>query len=89
LAQGEISRRFEAQEPITTADSEPDPDVMVVRGARRNYRERHPGPGDVGLVVEVADTTLQRNRGVKLRLYAAAGIPTYWIVNQSERRIEV
>lgn len=79
----------DAQEPITTADSEPEPDVMVVRGVRRDYRDRHPGPGDIGVIVEVADTTLQRDRGVKLRLYAAAGIPIYWIVNLSERRLEV
>jgi Uma2 family endonuclease len=79
----------DAQEPITTADSEPEPDVVVVRGERRQYRERHPGPEDVGLVVEVADTTLQRDRGVKQRLYAAAGISCYWIVHLAERQIEV
>jgi hypothetical protein len=37
----------DSQEPITTADSEPEPDVVVVRGARRDYRDRHPGPRDV------------------------------------------
>jgi len=42
----------DAQEPVTTADSEPEPDVAVIRGLREDYVERHPGPEDVGLLVE-------------------------------------
>ena len=79
----------DAQEPITLEDSEPEPDVVVVRGDRRQYLDRHPGPQDVTLVVEVADTTLQRDRTLKKRLYAAARIPVYWIVNLPENRFEV
>jgi Uma2 family endonuclease len=79
----------DAQEPITTADSEPEPDVVVVRGDRRQYLNRHPGPQDVALVIEVADSTLQRDRSLKKRLYAAAGIPVYWIVNLLDGQIEV
>jgi len=79
----------DAQEPITTADSEPEPDVVVVRGDRRQYLNRHPGPQDVVLVVEVADSTLQRDRSLKKRLYAAAGISVYWIVNLLDGQIEV
>ena len=79
----------DSQEPITTDDSEPEPDVMVVRGETRHYLDRHPGPNDVGLVIEVADTTLQRDRGFKKRLYARAGIPVYWIVNLSDNQCEV
>jgi Uma2 family endonuclease len=78
----------DAQEPITTADSEPEPDVVIVRGDRRQYRDRHPGPSDVALVVEVSDTTLQRDRTIKQRLYASAGIPVYWIVNLVDGQIE-
>jgi Uma2 family endonuclease len=77
------------QEPLTTEDSEPEPDVMVVRGQRRQYLERHPGPQEVALVVEVADTTLRRDRTTKKRLYARAGIPVYWVVNLTEQQIEV
>lgn len=77
------------QEPITTADSEPEPDVAVIRGNRRDYRENHPTPEAVALVVEVADATLQRDRTLKLRLYANAGIPVYWILNLPERQLEV
>lgn len=78
----------DAQEPITLPDSEPEPDVVVVRGDRRQYQNRHPGPGDVALVIEVADTTLQRDRTIKKRLYARAGIPHYWIVNVIDRQVE-
>jgi Uma2 family endonuclease len=79
----------DTQEPITTADSEPEPDIVVVRGERRQYLDHHPSPQDVALVVEVADSTLQRDRSLKKRLYAAAGIPVYWIINLLNRQIEV
>ena len=79
----------DAQEPLTTANSEPEPDVMVVRGERRQYLNRHPGPREVALVVEVADTTLQRDRRAKKRLYAQAGIPVYWLINLVENQCEV
>lgn len=78
-----------AQEPITTADSEPEPDIAVVRGDRRDYAERHPAPEDVALVVEVADATLQCDRTLKLRVYASARVPAYWILNLPERQLEV
>jgi Uma2 family endonuclease len=79
----------DTQEPITCEDSEPEPDVKVVRGAPRDYLNRHPGPQDVALVVEVTDSSLAQDRGLKKRLYAAARIPVYWIVNLLERQIEV
>ena len=78
-----------SQEPITLADSEPEPDVAVVRGDPSQYEHSHPGPEDVAMVVEVADVSLHRDRSIKKQLYARAGIPTYWIVNLQERRIEV
>jgi Uma2 family endonuclease len=79
----------DAQEPITLVDSEPEPDVMVVRGDTRDYLDRHPGGSDLALVVEVADSTLERDRTSKKRLYARAQIPVYWIVNLSAECIEV
>lgn len=79
----------DSQEPVTTGDSEPEPDVMVVKGSRRQYADRHPGSSDLGLVVEVSDATLERDRTLKMRLYGAAGIPLYWVVNLPERQIEV
>jgi len=77
------------QEPITTADSEPEPDIAVIRGNRRQYLASHPGQPDLALVVEVSDSSLQHDRTMKLRLYARAMIPIYWIVNLVEGRIEV
>lgn len=77
------------QEPLTTADSEPEPDVMIVRGKRRDYTERHPIAADVVLIVEVSDATLQRDRSVKLAIYAQAAIPNYWILNLPERQLEL
>ena len=78
-----------SQDVITLAASEPEPDAVVVRGEDRDYVDRHPGPTDVALVVEVADASLQRDRVFKRRLYAQAGIPAYWIVNLVEGRVEV
>lgn len=77
------------QEPITTGDSEPEPDLSIVQGERRMYCDRHPSPEDLGLVIEVADSSLERDRTIKKRIYARAGIPIYWIVNLPERQIEV
>lgn len=77
------------QAPITTGDSEPEPDACVVRGRTEQYRDRHPGASDVALVVEVADSSLSRDLGVKKRIYAMAGIPTYWLIDISARTLEV
>lgn len=77
------------QEPITLADSEPEPDVAVIQGALRQYADRHPGAEETALVIEVADSSLSRDRGQKKQIYARAGIPVYWIVNLIERKIEV
>jgi Uma2 family endonuclease len=81
----------EDQEPVTISDedSEPEPDISVIRGERRRFRRRHPTPKDVGLLVEVADTTLKRDRGFKKRIYARATIPIYWIINLPDRKVEV
>ena len=77
------------QEPVTTQDSEPEPDLSVVRGDADDYAKRHPGPADVALVVEIAEATVRTDRNLKKRVYARAGIPIYWIVNIPERCLEV
>lgn len=69
--------------------TQPEPDILVARGSNEDYQERHPGPEDILLVVEVADRTLRADREQKGLLYARAGIPEYWIVNLPERRLEV
>ena len=77
------------QQPITTEDSEPEPDAFVVRGKDIDFTARHPVASEVLLLIEVSDSTLLRDQTVKKRIYARAGIPVYWIVNIPERQIEV
>ncbi|XZN93400.1 MAG: Uma2 family endonuclease [Microcoleus sp.] len=79
----------DSQEPITLQNSEPEPDIAVIRGDRRQYPDRHPGPEDIAMIVEISDSTLQRDRTIKKRIYARAGIPFYWIVNLAESQVEV
>ncbi len=78
-----------SQQPVTTVDSEPEPDVLVVCGHKRTFINRHPGPDDVPLIAEVSDSTLDRDQTWKKRVYARAGFPVYWIVNLVDRQIEV
>jgi Uma2 family endonuclease len=79
----------DSQEPITLDDSEPEPDVCVIRGTTRDYATNHPGPGDVALVVEVADSSLDRDKDWKRRVYARNAVPVYWIVNLVDGVLEV
>jgi Uma2 family endonuclease len=76
------------QSAITTATSEPEPDVALVRGEPRDYLSRHPSGADIALIVEVADSSLARDRA-KARIYAAASVPVYWIVNLADDWVEV
>ena len=77
------------QSAITLSNSEPEPDFAVVRGSSAEYESHHPFAADVGRVIEVADTSLARDRHDKGRIYANASIPNYWVVNLLDRRIEV
>jgi Uma2 family endonuclease len=77
------------QQPITTSDSEPEPDVVFALGTNADYKKRNPGPSDCVIVVEVADTTIREDRTTKLELYAGAKIAVYWIVNLDDRQVEV
>lgn len=78
------------QGPIRTGDrSEPQPDVALLRPRQDFYAQEHPGPADVLLVIEVADTTADYDRHTKLPLYARAGIPEAWLINFPGGRIEV
>jgi Uma2 family endonuclease len=77
------------QSALTTGDSEPEPDLAIVRGDTRTYLSRHPGPQDTALVVEVADSSLNRDRQDKGRLYARASIVCYWIINLVDEQVEV
>lgn len=79
----------EVQAPITLPDSEPEPDLTVVRGDTRYFFDRHPGTADIPIVIEVADATLARDRRMKKRIYVRAGIPEYWIINLVAQQVEV
>ena len=68
--------------------SEPEPDIAVVRG-KISYRDHHPGPTEIGLLVEVSDSSLLIDREDKGSIYAREKIPVYWVVNIVDKVIEV
>ena len=68
-------------------DTVPEPDLALLR--RRSYVTSAPGPDDILLVIEVAESSLRYDRGDKLRLYAAAGVPEYWVASVEGGWIEV
>jgi Uma2 family endonuclease len=74
---------------VTLADSEPEPDLAVVRESPNGYTASHPGPADIGLVIEVSNTTLDSDRDDKIPLYARDSVGMYWIVNLIDRQVEV
>ena len=86
LAERAIDR---IQNPVRLNDSsEPEPDITLLAWRDDFYVSGHPGPDDVLLLIEVADSTVDFDRNQKLRLYARAGIVEFWIVNLQDRRVE-
>ncbi len=77
------------QQTIDLSDSQPEPDVAIVRGMPRSFVSRHPGAMDTALLIEVADSSLLRDQRDKTRIYARASIPHYWVINLVDQRIEV
>ena len=78
------------QNPIALSlEDEPQPDLVLVEPLPHLYRKTHPGPGEVLLVIEVADTSLPFDRNQKLPRYALAGIPEVWIVDLRGDRVLV
>jgi Uma2 family endonuclease len=76
------------QSPLRLSDrSEPEPDIVLAQ--LDTPEDRHPGPDDVSLVIEVADSSIRVDRLRKLPMYARARIPEYWIVDLNAERIEV
>ena len=71
--------------PLSLEDSEPEPDISLLRGSEEDYPDRHPDYAD--LVIEIAVTSLEVDR-IKARAYARAGIPEYWIVIPERKIIE-
>jgi Uma2 family endonuclease len=68
--------------PITIpSGSEPEPDIAVVRRLEDGYSTHHPYPEDIYWVMEYSNTSLDKDLGVKAEIYAASGIPEYWVIN--------
>jgi Uma2 family endonuclease len=85
-----ITAHVRQRNPIRLSQTyDPQPDLAVVRDRERDYLHRFPGPADVLLVVEVADSSVEHDRERKLPAYAAAGIPECWLVNLPEQQVEV
>src|SRR3954449_1525999 len=78
LPRGAVRVRVQGSFGIPVLDSAPQPDLAWLR--RHNYKTQRPTPEDVLLVIEVADSSLAKDRGLKAGLYAEAGIADYWIV---------
>jgi Uma2 family endonuclease len=86
--------RVRKEDPIDVATqdnehNEPEPDLVVLKEPIQNLQMRRPGPEDVLLAIEVADSTLRMDRSKKADLYARAGIPDYWILDMQNRRMIV
>jgi Uma2 family endonuclease len=69
--------------------TEPEPDVLVIRGTPRELQGRLPTAQEVVLALEVADTSYSRDRGVKWRLYARTRVLVYWLLDLNRRRLEI
>ncbi len=74
---------------VTLDESTPEPDLAVVIWPRTYFQERHPTPGEIGLIVEVADTTLPLDLGPKRRSYARNGVSQYWVADLANRQLHV
>lgn len=82
--------RISVQNPVRLDEhNEPQPDIMLLRRRPQGYRTRLPGPRDVLLLVEVAETSVDRDRRAKLPLYARAGIPEVWLLDLRRRTLTV
>jgi len=78
------------QDPLVLGDrSELDPDLMLFRPREDLCETANPGPEDVLLLIEVADTSLDYDRGVKIPLYAASGIPEVWLLDLRRKQLEI
>jgi len=82
--------RVSIQNPVVLDEhNQPQPDLMILRLKAAGYRAALPRPEDVLLLVEVSDSTLEYDRGVKLPLYASRGIPEVWILNLRSGLLEI
>ncbi len=73
--------------PITLSNSEPEPDIAIVRLPESAYHDRHPGPVDIFWLIEVANSSFKKDLVLKSQLYAAAQIPEYWLVDLAKQEM--
>ncbi len=67
--------------PITLVDSEPEPDIAIVRSPFSLYLNHHPYPEDIYWLIEISNTSLSKNLGAKKTIYASANIQEYWVID--------
>jgi Uma2 family endonuclease len=80
----------QVQLPVTINEfSAPEPDIAVVQGTEEDFAGHPPGPEDLILVVEIADSSLDTDRSTKHRLHATVGVPRYWLINLQDSQVEV
>ena len=75
--------------PITLTDSEPEPDIAVVRSPYTLYLNHHPYPEDIYWLAEIADSTLSKDLGIKKTIYARANIQEYWVIALKSKTLKV
>jgi Uma2 family endonuclease len=88
---GQIQGRAQlgAQDPVHLADSEPEPDLSILRPSPDDYEAHHPTPADVFLLIEVAESSFVADRDIQGPLYARNGIVEYWIINLNDDTVHV
>ncbi len=80
---------LQCQDPINLpSGSEPEPDFAIIRSTPDNYLSAHPTPADIFLVIEIADSSLNYDRDIKMPLYAEVEISHYWIFNVAANQLE-
>ncbi|AFY60292.1 Uma2 family endonuclease [Synechococcus sp. PCC 6312] len=78
------------QDPVQLSDfSEPEPDIAIVKVDPLDYEDHHPTPAEIFLLIEVADSTLRRDRDLKVPVYGQSGIREYWILDVQQRCLYV
>ncbi|MDZ8025010.1 MAG: Uma2 family endonuclease [Nostoc sp. SerVER01] len=84
---GKADVRFNG--PVTLLNSEPEPDIAIVRLPESNYNNRHPAPEDIFWILEVAKTSLKKDLDIKAAIYATAEISEYWVLNLAAKHVIV
>ena len=85
---GEMAEVYEAH-PVTLSNSEPEPDIAVVKAPSNRYRNHHPVAEDIYWLIEVSKHTLAKDLGDKARIYARNNIAEYWVIDLQNKKVIV